>query len=178
MMGSIASVANVADAQTVVALIKAASDPKLSQAVLTSFAEARKQYDDAIAESNERLKAALSAENKAEAAAAKAEVAEDKLDKKKVALDAQAFDIKEQADALAEDKKIFEAHKAEIAAQAKALADERTQMNAGATVQIKKIADDRAAFDKEVAAFDAEVQKAKDIRAEYEAKIAALKAMV
>lgn len=178
MMGSSPpSQSTLSDLKVLLELLQAASDPKKAKAVIESIELARKQYDDAIAASSSQALAASEAEKKAEAAALKAEKAEEKLAKQKAALDAQATDVNDQASALAEDKKIFEAYKAEIQAQAKAVATEREQMNVGATTQLKVIADNRFALDKEIVAFDAEVQKVKDLKAEYEAKLSKIRAL-
>lgn len=178
MMGSSPpSQSTLSDLKVLLELLQAASDPKQAKKVIDSIADARKQYDDAIAESNERLKSALAAQNKAEAAASKAEKAEEKLESQKAALEARSVEVSLQAAALAEDKKALEVRRSEIQTQAQALVAERDQMNAGATAQRSKIAEDRAAFKAEVAVFDAEVQKVKDMKAEYEEKLAKIKAL-
>lgn len=178
MMGSSPpSQSTLSDLKVLLELLQAASDPKQAKKVIDSIAEARKQYDDAIAESQTRMVAANEAESKAEAAAAKAEKAEDKLTKKRAELDALESEVKEQVAELAEGKRIFEAYKAEVQSRADANADERTAIAAARAAGVKAVAEERAALEKQIEAFDVKVQAVNDLKAEYESKLAKFKAL-
>lgn len=178
MMGSSPpSQSTLSDLKVLLELLQAASDPKKAKAAIDSIADARKQYDDAITESNARQVAAQNAEANAATAQAKAEAAEAKLDKKMAALDAKAADVNDAAAALAQDRSDFEVYKAEIAEQAQRLVAERAQMNAGATAQVKAIAADRTELERQLAAFADKVQEVADLKADYEAKLAKIKAL-
>jgi hypothetical protein len=178
MMGSSPpSQSTLSDLKVLLELLQAASDPKQAKKVIDSIADARKQYDDAVAESQARLSAANDAESKAEAAALKAEKAEDKRTKKRAELDALESEVKEQAAELAEGKKIFEAYKAEVQSQAKANMDERTAIAAARAASAKAVAEDRATLEKQIEAFDAKVLAVNELKAEYESKLAKFKAL-
>jgi hypothetical protein len=178
MMGSTTpSQSTLSDLKVLLELLQAASDPKQAKKVIDSIADARKQYDDAITQSQARLAAANEAESKAEAAAAKAEKAEEKLAKKRTELDVLESDVKEQVSELAEGKKIFEAYKTEIQLQAKANMEERTSIAAARAASAKAVADDRAALEKQIEAFDAKVLAVNELKAEYESKLAKFKAL-
>lgn len=178
MMGSSPpSQSTLSDLTVLLELLQAASDPKAAKKVIADISAARKQYDDAITESNARQVAAQNAESNAAAAQAKAEAAEAKLEKKMFALDAKAADVNDAAAALEQDRKDFEVYKAEITEQAQRLVAERAQMNAGATAQVKAIAADRTELERQLAAFADKVQEVADLKADYEAKLAKIKAL-
>lgn len=178
MMGSSPpSQSTLSDLKVLLELLQAASDPKKAKAAIDSIAEARKQYDDAIAESSERLRNALAAENKAEVAASKAEAAAEKLEKKQAALEARQAELSVlEAQAVAQRENI-DAQRREVEAEAVKVND-AAALNASENLkQLKAIAADRTTLEGQIAAFDTKVQEVKDLKAEYEAKLAKIKAL-
>lgn len=178
MMGSTPpSQSTLSDLKVLLELLQAASDPKQAKKVIDSIAEARKQYDDAIAESQARLAAANEAESKAEAAALKAEKAEEKLDKKSIALEAHQAELLEQEKAIAVQREALLVRATELDALSAGIDSKRAAMDLAASSQLQHIAADKKSLADEVAAFELKVKEVNDLKSEYESKIAKLKAI-
>lgn len=178
MMGmTMPTQSSLSDLMTLLQLLQAASDPKTSKAAIEKISEARKQYDDAIAESGERHTAALNAANQAGVAQAKAEAAEAKAEKKLAALDAKTADVNAAAAALAQDRSDFETYKTEIAALARVNVAAKTAQDASHKKAMDAVDAQRKALDAQAEDLTAKLAEAQSIKDEFIAKLAQFKAL-
>ena len=178
MMGmTMPTQSSLSDLTTLLQLLQAASDPKASKAAIEKISEARKQYDDAIAESVARAAGAAGVEAKALAAADKAAAAEAKLDKKMAALEVRAIEVNDAAAATSQDRLDFEVYKTEIGAIAKANTALKMEQEAYIKKALADVAGQRKAVEAQAEALDAATATTEAVRAEYEAKLAKFKAL-
>lgn len=178
MMGSSPpSQSTLSDLKVLLELLQAASDPKKAKAAIDSIADARKQYDDAITESNARQVAAQNAEANAATAQAKAEAAEAKAEKKLAALDAKTADVNAAAAALAQDRSDFETYKTEIAALARVNVAAKTAQDASHKKAMDAVDAQRKALDAQAEDLTAKLAEAQSIKDEFIAKLAQFKAL-
>ena len=178
MMGmTMPTQSSLTDLMTLLQLLQAASDPATAKATIEKISAERKQYDDAIAESQARLVAAKEAESRAEAAAAKAENAADKADKKKAELEARAVEIAELDAALTEDKRMFVVYKDEVAKQAVDLVEERKASAVAHSAAMADLAKKSAALDAKEDVLNQKIGEANALKAELEEKLAKFKAL-
>lgn len=177
MMGmTMPTQSSLSDLTTLLQLLHLASDPKTAKATIDTISQARKQYDAAIAESVAKEQAALATLKRVEAADLKAQKSADKAHEKLEALAVKEADIAEAAEALAFDRRTFETYKSEIAKQAHAnvLLAKETQDKADAAMA--EVDARSLALDEKAKALDAAMATTEAVRADYEAKLARLKA--
>jgi chromosome segregation ATPase len=178
MMGSSPpSQSTLSDLTVLLELLQAASDPKTAKKVIADISAARKQYDDAIAESNARQVAAQNAEAHAATAQAKAEAAELKLDKKAAALAARQAEIQEMEASVAGQMDAAKAKGLELDVQISEIKRLTAQADTSAANQLRTIAQDKTNLERQIEAFDAKVQEVADLKADYESKLAKFKAL-
>ena len=178
MMGmTMPTQSSLSDLTTLLQLLQAASDPKTAKATIDTISQARAQYDAAIAESVNREQAALATLKRVEAADAKAQASADKAHKKLEALAAKEADIAEAAESLALDRRTFESYKSEIAKQAHANAATAEEAKAQFIAAMTDIAARHQALDERTKVLDEAMATTEAVRAEYEAKLAKIKAL-
>lgn len=167
----------LSDLSTLLQLLQVAADAKSAKATLDAFADAKAQYEEAIAKSLAQEKSAATALKRVELAEQKAQMAADQAQKRINELAQKATETQDEADALAQDQLIFNTYKAEIAKQALDNATFSAEQEAKIKAAWAEIEVEREALDDKSKVLDAAMVVNAEVRAEYEAKLAKLKAL-
>jgi hypothetical protein len=168
---------SLSDLGTLLNLMQAASDPAKAKVVIATLAAERKKYDDAITDSVVRHKEAKAAIAEAAESVGKSEAAIIRLDKRSSLIATQTLNAKEDRETLAQERKELDLYKLQVAANALEqvrVNEERELVMAKRSAEL----DDRSKRMDKVLAKTTEAQEvALSARAEYETKLAQLKAL-
>ena len=178
MMGStMPSASSLSDLMTLLQLLQAASDPKTSKATLALFVAERKKYDDAIAEAAAQQRLALSVIAKAEASneAAALSIANAEAATANLAEREAEFAVEEER--LSGVRATLINAKTALESESKALTERSNRIEASHREALASLAQDRADIGVYQKQPKINMQEALDLKAEFEAKLAQIKAL-
>ena len=177
MMISMPTAGSLSDLMTLLQLLQAASDPKTSKATIGLIQKEREKYDAAVA-------ASLASETEAKAAHERAQFMRDEALSVKAKCEAEVARLDEKQTEVVEVISQLEAKRYAIAEDQAALTGARQQLAAREAAfakakaeSLQALAEERQKIDTELAKAQVATEAAEALKAEYEAKLAKIKAL-